>query len=332
MTSVEVWNQSRFQRVQDQFQQGSLPHAILLMGPDGIGRETFATSLAQWLLCLNRQDEACGECKSCFLFEAGHHPDYHLLDIEQDKTQISVGQVRELIVSMQESSHQGGWKVANIANVQAMNASSFNALLKTLEEPQDNTLLILQTSQLQGVPPTIRSRAQLLSLSVDEQQQVREWLTERQGHMTQALEAALNLFPQAPYKAEDFGVNGDTLKYAEFIVQMTDLVQGNQSPVQMAQFWHEELADVAFWMQLMVRDILLIQQASEDADLLFVQQKQELEGLAQGINSQGWLMLLEKINELQRLIKQKSPVNLMASWQSLLIFVTQIASKYKPLD
>ncbi|AUD78777.1 DNA polymerase III subunit delta' [Kangiella profundi] len=331
MTQVEVWNQSRFKRVQDQFQQGSLPHAILLMGPEGIGRETFAQSLAQWLLCLNRQQEACGKCKSCFLFEAGHHPDYHLLDIEQDKTQISVGQVRELIASMQESSHQGGWKVANIANVQAMNASSFNALLKTLEEPQDNTLLILQTSQLQGVPPTIRSRAQLLSLSVDEPQQVREWLTERQGHMTQALEAALNLFPQAPYKAEDFGVNGDTLKYAEFIVQMTDLVQGNQTPVQMAQFWHEELADVAFWMQLMVRDILLIQQTDEDGDLLFVQQKQELGLLAKAINGQGWLMLLEKINELQRLIKQKSPVNLMASWQSLLIFVTQIASKYKSL-
>lgn len=331
MTQVEIWNQSRFQRVQDQFQQGSLPHAILLMGPEGIGRETFAESLAKWLLCLNRQQEACGECKSCFLFEAGHHPDYHLLDVEQDKTQISVGQVRELIVSMQESSHQGGWKVANIANVQAMNASSFNALLKTLEEPQDNTLLILQTSQLQGVPPTIRSRAQLLSLSVDDLEAVKQWLIERQGHMTQALEAALNLFPQAPYKAEDFGVNGDTLKYAEFIVQMTDLVQGNQSPVQMAQFWHEELADVAFWMQLMVRDILLIQQASEDADLLFVQQKQELGLLAKSINGQGWLMLLEKINELQRLIKQKSPVNLMASWQSLLIFVTQIASKYKSL-
>lgn len=331
MTQVEVWNQSRFQRVKDQFQQGSLPHAILLMGPEGIGRETFAESLAQWLLCLNRQQEACGECKSCFLFEAGHHPDYHLLDIEQDKTQISVGQVRELIVSMQESSHQGGWKVANIANVQAMNASSFNALLKTLEEPQDNTLLILQTSQLQGVPPTIRSRAQLLSLSVDDLEAVKQWLIERQGHMTQALEAALNLFPQAPYKAEDFGVNGDTLKYAEFIVQMTDLVQGKQTPVQMAQFWHEELADVAFWMQLMVRDILLIQQTSEDADLLFVQQKQELGLLAKAINGQGWLMLLEKINELQRLIKQKSPVNLMASWQSLLIFVTQIASKYKSL-
>lgn len=331
MTQVEIWNQSRFQRVQDQFQQGSLPHAILLMGPEGIGRETFAESLAKWLLCLNRQQEACGECKSCFLFEAGHHPDYHLLDVEQDKTQISVGQVRELIVSMQESSHQGGWKVANIANVQAMNASSFNALLKTLEEPQDNTLLILQTSQLQGVPPTIRSRAQLLSLSVDDQKQVREWLTERQGHMTQALEAALNLFPQAPYKAEDFGVNGDTLKYAEFIVQMTDLVEGKQSPVQMAQFWHEELADVAFWMQLMVRDVLFIQQAGEQADLLFAQQKQQLVMLAKAINGQGWMMLLEKINELQRLIKQKSPVNLMASWQSLLIFVTQIASKYKSL-
>ena len=198
MSTIESWNQQRFERVQNQFQQGALPHAILLMGPDGIGRENFAESLAQWLLCLNRATEACGECKSCYLFEAGHHPDYHLLDIEQDKTQISVGQVRELIIAMQESSHQGGWKVANIANVQAMNASSFNALLKTLEEPQDNTLLILQTSQLQGVPLTIRSRAQLLSLSVEDLQSVKEWMTERQGHITQALEAALNLFPHAP--------------------------------------------------------------------------------------------------------------------------------------
>ncbi|NVK21743.1 MAG: DNA polymerase III subunit delta' [Kangiellaceae bacterium] len=332
-SALDFWNLDSFARVQNQFNSGSMHHALLLLGAEGVGREIFASELAQWVLCQNRQQQPCGACKSCSLFtsEAGH-PDYHVLDIETDKTQISVNQVREFIVNMQESSHQSGWKVANIANVMAMNASSFNALLKTLEEPQKNTLIILQSEQLQSVPATIRSRSQLVKLSVEDAQAVKQWLEQRHGLISADMQTALNIFPQAPYKAEKFVEMAEVFKCGEFLFDIGYLLQGQAKPIELAQKWHDELENCIFWWQIILRDVMLLQQAGSEADLQLSDKKEGLQMIADSLNAKGIMLLLEKIIEQQRLIKLKSPVNLMASWQSLLIYCTQIANKYKPLS
>ncbi len=328
-SQLDFWNQVAFERVQAQFKSGSMHHALLLLGPGGIGRETFAQELAQWVLCQNHSqlDSACGSCKSCQLFVAETHPDYHLLAVEDEKTQISVNQVRVLIESMQESAHQSGWKLANISDVAALNQNSYNALLKTLEEPQPQTLLILQAEQLQQVPATIRSRSQLVALSVNEQATIEAWLAERKGGMTEELKLALSLFPQAPYKAEDFANNGDAVKCGDFILDISCLMQGNESPLALAEKWLPDIEDCCLWMLLMMRDLLLLQQANDKSCISLQGQTEALTNIVNILNNQRLMQLNEKIVELRSLLIKKSPVNLSSSWQALLIYCSQLAQK-----
>ncbi|GAA0212360.1 DNA polymerase III subunit delta' [Kangiella japonica] len=327
------WQKEPFAQITSQFQQGKLPHSILMLGEDGVGREDFCEFVAQWMLCVavDKTSGACGQCKSCQLFEAETHPDYHKLAVEEGKTQISVAQVRELIEHMQESSHQAGWKLANITNVHALNASSFNALLKTLEEPQPQTLLIIQAEQLQGVPATIKSRAQIRKVGVTDVSMTREWLNQRHKFIEQDMETAIQLFPGAPYKVEAFVEQGEAFKSSEFIFDFADVIQEQQSPMDVADKWLEELPNAIFWCQLMFRDVLFVQQGAGQSEVQLKQQHEAVELIANNISAKGIMLLLNKIIELQRLIKLKSPANLGASWQSLLIYSAQIAKKYKSL-
>ena len=327
------WQKEPFLQIAQQFEQGKLPHSLLMLGEEGVGREDFCEFVAQWMLChaTDKSQGSCGQCKSCQLFEAGTHPDYHRLEIEEGKTQISIAQVRELIEHMQESSHQAGWKVANITNVHALNASSFNALLKTLEEPQPNTLLLIQAEQLQGVPATIKSRAQIRKVGVTDVKMTRDWLNQRHDFISQDMEIALQLFPSAPYKVESFVENGEAFKSSEFIFDFADVVAGQKSPMDVADKWLEELPNCVFWSQLMFHDVLYLQQGASKEQIQLKQQHEAIGQIADTISPKGIMLLLSKIIELHRLIKLKSPANLGASWQSLLIYSSQIAKKYKLL-
>lgn len=329
--ALTPWQQEPFEQISKQFAQEQLPHSILMLGEEGVGREAFSTFVAQWMLCGagDKHTGACGQCKSCQLFKAGSHPDYHHLEVEEGKTQISVAQVRELIEHMQESSHQAGWKVANITNVHALNASSFNALLKTLEEPQPNTLLILQAEQLQGVPATIKSRAQLRKVGVNDSAMTRQWLEQRHDFISREMETGIQLFPTAPYKVESFVEEGEAFKSGEFIYDYSDIVQAKQTPMDIAERWQSELENCVFWCQLMFHDVLYIQQGAGEENVQLKAQFGATAPIAEAISPKGVMLLLTKIIELQRLIKLKSPANLMASWQSFLIYSSQIAIKYK---
>ena len=331
--TLTPWQKEPFEQISQQFTQGKLPHALLMLGEEGVGRDDFCKFVSQWILCNSpeKAQGACQQCKSCQLFDAGTHPDYHQLEIEEGKTQISIAQVRDLIEHMQESSHQAGWKLANITDVHALNASSFNALLKTLEEPQPNTLLIIQAGQLQGVPATIKSRAQIRKVGVADSKMTRDWLNQRHDYISQEMETALQLFPNAPYKVEAFVDNGEAFKSSEFIFDFADVTAGQQSPMDVADKWLEELPNCVYWSQLMFHDVLYTQQGASQSEIQLKQQHEAIEQMASAISAKGIMLLLSKIIELQRLIKLKSPANLGASWQSLLIYSAQIAKKYKSL-
>lgn len=332
-SQLTPWQKEPFNHISRQMTQGQLPHSLLVLGEEGVGRDEFCTFVAKWMLC-NSEDKvqgACGQCKSCHLFDAGSHPDYHLLEVEEGKTQISIAQVRDLIVHMQESSHQAGWKLANITNIHALNANSFNALLKTLEEPQQNTLLLLQADQLQGVPATIKSRAQILKVGVTDSSMTREWLKQRHEFFEEEMEVALQLFPTAPYKVEAFVESGDAFKSGEFIFDYADVIKSTQTPMEVALRWQEEIQNCVYWCQLMFHDVLYIQQGANSDQIQLKKQYKALNEIAAHVDAKGIMLLLNKIIELQRLIKLRSPANLLASWQSLLIYSSQIAIKYKSL-
>jgi len=134
------------------------PHALLFTGPVGTGKAEFAREYAKKLLCEKDETLACGHCHSCKVYAAETHPDYINTAPAEEGKLIGVDIIRELIVKLTTTSQFSGKTVAIIENAEQLNRNSANALLKTLEEPTPNTVLILVSSFPHRLLPTIRSR------------------------------------------------------------------------------------------------------------------------------------------------------------------------------
>lgn len=161
-----------------QFQR--LGQAYLLSGVEGLGLNAFAHQMAKGILCQqSSQGEACGACSQCHQFEQATHPDYFPVEPLEGKKEISVDQIRGLTDKIFSTSHQGGYKVALIFAVEKLNASAFNALLKTLEEPPERTVLLLITHRLSKLPATLVSRCRHLDFAVPQRHVALEWLGQR---------------------------------------------------------------------------------------------------------------------------------------------------------
>lgn len=184
-------------RLQARRERGALPHALLLCGQEGLGKRAFAQRFVQGLLCEQPQHgEACGQCRSCKLLAAGTHPDTVSLSfgLRRDgtpRTEIVIDQIRELTARLAMSSQFGGWQVARIDPADAMNPAAANALLKTLEEPALQTMLILLADAPWRLPQTIRSRCQRVEFHLPSQEDALAWLQgEGVADATAALAAA----------------------------------------------------------------------------------------------------------------------------------------------
>ncbi len=177
IASVYPWQQPQWQMLADQISDDRLPHAIMLSGPQYIGKFQFAEILAQALLCGEPvAGYACGRCKQCRLLVSHGHPDLLYLQSEDERKPIKVDAVRELGEFLAKTSQQGGWKVAIVSPAENMNINAANALLKNLEEPSENTLLLLVCHDSSRLPATIRSRCRNLSFGVPEKTAVLSWL------------------------------------------------------------------------------------------------------------------------------------------------------------
>lgn len=134
-------------------------HAYLFSGIEGCGKKKTALAMIQAVFC--GKEEACGVCSSCRKVASGQHPDLHIL--EPDGAFIKIDQVRELQKELSYRPFEAPKKACIINGAEKLNLSSGNALLKTLEEPPGNALMILVTAERQAVLQTILSRCQTLN-------------------------------------------------------------------------------------------------------------------------------------------------------------------------
>lgn len=173
------WLEPIFETLKLNYQQERFAHALLFTGSAGLGKFKLASRLAKYLLCSNKQkNDACGNCHACHLFEADNHLDFHLLQSENNKV-IGIDQVRCLINALNERPHLGDNKVVVIKDTQLLSSAAANALLKTLEEPQGNSYLILLSRTHHQLLPTLYSRVQHTHIHSPNDQQLTHWLAEQ---------------------------------------------------------------------------------------------------------------------------------------------------------
>ena len=138
-----------------------LAHAYLLVGPRDSGKTQTALSLAQLVNCENETQKPCGQCAACRKIVSGNHPDVHVIG-NDEMDSIKIEDVRFLLSRAHLMAYEGKTKVFIIRHIELMTLEAANALLKTLEEPAANTLMILTTSVPEANLDTIKSRCHII--------------------------------------------------------------------------------------------------------------------------------------------------------------------------
>jgi len=248
---VYSWLHASLQQLSQRAAAYSLHHALLLKGEKGIGKTEIAQQLGQFLLCANKpslpQEDLgpCGHCQSCLLLAAGNHPD--LYEIRSDK-QIGVDAIRDAIKKLSGSAQLSGAKVLVIHDAHTMTESSANALLKTLEEPTNNTFLLLLSSHPERLLPTILSRCEKVALPSPTQQECITWLKD-EGYAN-VDEALLRLYGTSPLVLIEHVKTLPKVNYQELVENLGYLKVGTADPAALAAKWQDEAITIVKWLQV----------------------------------------------------------------------------------
>nr|MBA3730995.1 DNA polymerase III subunit delta' [Gammaproteobacteria bacterium] len=142
------WHAAQWAQYARRAQEATLPHALLLSGPAGLGKLSFAHRFARFLLCdAPVGSNACSCCRACHLLSVGNHADFLHTAPEGDSQQIRIDQIRALSHFVSLSRDSGRYKVALISNADTINRNAANSLLKTLEEPPPFSVILLVTAR-----------------------------------------------------------------------------------------------------------------------------------------------------------------------------------------
>ncbi len=250
------WHRTQWSRLAADLESGTLHHALLLSGPIGIGKRALADALLATLICEQRSPEgACGRCRGCHLLAAGTHPDVLRVMPEEPGKQIRIAQVRdELVEFVVRTASIASVKVVLIDPAEAMNHSTANSLLKSLEEPSPGTHLILVCDAPSRLLATIRSRCRHLKLSPPDWSEARRWLVSRRGE--QDSDDLLGIASGCPLSALRLG-EGNALERFD---RAAELIRASARPGVWVSSLASSVSDMDLrellgWMQIYLVDL-----------------------------------------------------------------------------
>lgn len=324
MADIYPWQQGLWQQLSSRPRHA---HAYLLHGPAGIGKRVLAENLVHFLLCqLPAGGKACGQCKACQLLAAGTHPDFFLLEPEEPEKPIRVDQVRELVGFVVQTAQLGGRKVVLLEPAEAMNLNAANALLKSLEEPSGDTVLLLISHQPSRLLPTIKSRCVQQACPQPSAEQARAWLAGTlPAEPVEALDELLVLAGGSPLTALRLQGHGVREQRAQVVEGVKKLLKQQVAPGQLAESWNAVPLPLLFdWFCDWSLLILRYQLARDEEGLGLADMRKVVQYLAEKstqpkvLAMQDWLLLqrqkvLNKANLNRALLLEA----LLVQWASL---------------
>lgn len=232
MVAGELFYGRLWQQLTTQFQNGTLPHALLAGAMSGIGKRDFVGQFVRWALCLNPKRGACRVCKSCRLID--DHPSVQRLP-KQGQGTISVDEIRLLSSFVYQAAKT---RFVVIDHVDTLSTAAANALLKMLEEPSDGVCFILISDHPARILPTIKSRTQRLSLVPDPAATMQFVHNACQDYQSDML---LALADFAPLKAAALPSEAWFARRGDWLKSFWLLQTGRRTPTQALSFWQSAL-------------------------------------------------------------------------------------------
>lgn len=298
------WQISNWQKLTNSQKNNRLGHGLIFHGSAGIGKKAFATEFAHWLMCeQSLDDKTCGRCKSCQMLQGESHPDLLYLSPEEEGKAIKVDQIRNLIEKMSLTNHGLGYRVIIISPADALNINASNSLLKSLEEPPENTILILVTDKPSKLMATIRSRTQMIRFDMPEPEQSLQWLN--QQNIDNA-ELALNLSAGAPLAALAM-LDDDGLQIRDNLFKnWQELAAGKADALESAAIWLKDglkvKADLPLnWVSSWILDMIRYLQGGQTDNMVNTDYAQSLQNLAGQVDLKSVYGLLDRLNDTIRL-------------------------------
>jgi DNA polymerase-3 subunit delta' len=314
------WQLRQWEFFVNRFTQANLPHALLLSGMQGLGKKQFAKQLVAVLLCeASSTAEACQQCASCRLYQANNHPDYYEIALEEDAKNIKIDAIRQLSQQLASTAQRGGNKVALVYPAEAMNVAASNALLKTLEEPPQNTIIILVSSQIDSLLATVRSRCQLINFAMPAYAETVEWLKQQRVEQPEMLTA---LAEGAPLTALELAEDESLLQqYTQFMKGLLNY----KSAIALSEISQKLLAaPLLKWLQQFYLDLIKLKHNAGGRCLAHQQYHQELWVLSEQFTREQCHQSLEAVQKLEKLMRKQSNLNIQLQLTSLFIELFEI--------
>ncbi|MCH9698745.1 MAG: DNA polymerase III subunit delta' [Gammaproteobacteria bacterium] len=294
------WLSSSIKRLNGYLDSDRVPHGLLISGVAGIGKLELASLFSRQLLCdaSAKDGSACGHCHSCSLFESGNHPDFLLIQPEEDSRQILIDAIRTLNQLMTLAPQYTRFRVVIIRLAEQLTTAAANSFLKTLEEPGQRTIFILLSDRPSLVLPTISTRCQHITIPTPSIHVVSQWL-EQEFSVSNAKQLAA-LSGAAPLHAKQLFDSGE-YEQKLTVLQLIAATQFKElPPFSITETWVKYSNQFVIYILITgTLDLIRLAMHPEiDVDALFhPDQKQQFEKVASTIELSS---LFDYLNQLYR--------------------------------
>ena len=219
-----IWHNSRMKTV---LESNRLAQAYLFLGQDQQKKIWTAISLAKALFCSQKGTDFCGECASCKKIDSHNHPDVLWIRPTGASRTIKIDKIRQLQSTVALKSFEGGKKLALIIGADRMQEQAANAMLKTIEEPTDNTIILLMAENIEKLLPTIVSRCQQIFFPLSAHEQIKEYL-EMEFNADSEKAELISALSKGSFSLANRFVDDDRRNWRDYVVtSFYDFFNGN---------------------------------------------------------------------------------------------------------